>query len=271
MRVMDGRSAAARPRGLLGTPSARATRTYRWLLRACDLIRGSIFAIRIDVIGLDRLPKDPTGRPAGGWIAAGAPHRTWIDPFVVALALPLEPRLTYFGDGRAIFRSRWRRFVFGRIGGVIPIWPGGGRSAVEAHIAGASSALDARAVLCLFPESGPAVPVGTARPFGLGIGYFALRSGAPLVPLALAGTEDLYRGRRVRLEILEPVTWQALIGEPQGSTPPAPWSPAERGTARRIVVALHERMSSAVASGHEATVVPPDVRRRWRWLTTAWH
>ena len=49
------------------------------------------------------------------------------------------------------------------------------------------------------------------------------------------------------------------------------WSPEERATARRIVVALHERMSSAVASGHEATVVPPDVRRRWRWLTTAWH
>ena len=268
---MDARSAARRPRGLLGAPSARASRVYRVLLRACDLIRRSIFAIRIEIIGFDRLPVDSAGRPAGGWIAAGAPHRTWIDPFVVALALPLEPRLTYFGDGRAIFRSRWRRFVFRRIGGIIPIWPGGGRSAVEAHIAGASSALDAGAVLCLFPESGPAVPVGTARPFGLGVGYFALRSGAPIVPLALAGTEELYRGRRLRLEILEPVSWQVLVGEPPGSAPPEPWSPAERATARRIVVALRERMSSAVASGHEATVVSPDVRRRWRWLTTAWH
>jgi len=268
---MGDRSTSARPLGLLGAPTARATRLYRGLLRACDLVRGSIFAIRIEVIGLDRLPVEPDGRPAGGWIAAGAPHRTWVDPFVVALALPVEPRLTYFGDGRAIFRSRWRRFVFRRIGGVIPIWPGGGRSAVEAHIAGARGALDAGAVLCLFPESGPAAPVGTARPFGLGVGYFALRSGAPIVPLALAGTEDLYRGRRLRLEILEPVTWQALVGAPPGSPPPAPWAPEERATARRIVVALHERMSSAVARGHEATVVPPEVRRRWRWLTTAWH
>ena len=268
---MDARAAPRRPRGLLGPPSARASRTYRGLLRACDVLRRSIFAIRIEVIGSDRLPVDATGRPTGGWIAAGAPHRTWIDPFVVALALPLEPRLTYFGDGRAIFRSRWRRFVFRRIGGIIPIWPGGGRSAVEAHIAGASSALDAGAVLCLFPESGPAVPVGTARPFGLGVGYFALRSGAPIVPLALAGTEDLYRGRRLRLEILEPVSWQALAGEPPGSLPPAPWSQAERATARRIVVALRERMSEAVASGHEATIVAPGVHRRWRWLTTAWH
>ncbi|MDO8484107.1 MAG: hypothetical protein Q7S35_04105 [Candidatus Limnocylindrales bacterium] len=54
------------------------------------------------------------------------PHRTWVDPFVVADNLPIEPRLVFFGDGPAMFRSRWRRWVFRRIGGVIPIWPGGG-------------------------------------------------------------------------------------------------------------------------------------------------
>ena len=56
--------------------------------------------------GRQHLPRTADGAPAGGWIAAGLPHRTWVDPFVVTLDLPVEPRLTFFGDGRAIFRSR---------------------------------------------------------------------------------------------------------------------------------------------------------------------
>ena len=94
----------------------------------------------------------------------------------------------------------WRRWVFRRVGGVIPIWPGGGREAIETHLAAATAALDAGAVLCLFPERGPATPPGTARPLGLGVAYFALRTGAPIVPIVLGGTHDLYRGRRFRME-----------------------------------------------------------------------
>jgi hypothetical protein len=88
----------------------------------------------------------PLGAAAGrrlwfadwGWIAAGLPHRTWVDPFVVADNLPIKPRLVSFGDGPAIFRSLWRRLIFRRMGGVMPIWPGGGRAAVDAHLSAAS-------------------------------------------------------------------------------------------------------------------------------------
>ena len=67
---------------------------------------------------------------------------------MVADNLPVEPRLVFFGDGPAIFRSAWRRLVFRQIGGVIPIRPGGGRAAVSAHLAAASHALASGAVLC---------------------------------------------------------------------------------------------------------------------------
>jgi 1-acyl-sn-glycerol-3-phosphate acyltransferase len=217
------------------------------------------------------LPRTPDDRPAGGWIAAGLPHRTWVDPFVVAEVLSTEPRLVFFGDGPAIFRSGWRRFLVRRIGGVIPIWPGAGRAAVEGYIADAAAALDAGAVLCLFPETGPATPPGTARPLGSGLAYFALRTGAPIVPLVLGGTHELYLHRRFRLEVLEPVTWQVLAGVAPDTAPPEPWSSAERRVAHRVTLALHERTAASVAAAHRATTLRPGSRKHWRWLTTAWH
>jgi 1-acyl-sn-glycerol-3-phosphate acyltransferase len=261
----------ARPTGLIGAASPRATRTYRMLLRLVRLLGRGLFGFRTEVRGSEHLPRDSAGRPMGGWIAAGLPHRTWVDPFVVADNLPVEPRLVFFGDGRAIFRSRWRRWVFGRIGGVIPIWPGGGRAAIDSHLTAATAALDAGAVLCLFPESGPATPPGTARPLGLGVAYFALRTGAPIVPIVLGGTHELYRGRRFRMDVLPPVTGRSLAGLDTAAPLPEPWSPQERAAAHRIVAALHELTAGPVAAAHAATEPAVDTRKRWRWLTTAWH
>lgn len=256
--------------GLVGPPSPRASFAYRLLLKCVRLIGRGVFGFRTDVRGRELLPRDADGRPAGGWIAAGFPHRTWVDPFVVADNLSVEPRLVFFGDGPAIFRSRWRRWLVRLVGGVIPIWPGGGRPAVEAHLAGARAALDAGAILCLFPEAGQATPPGTARPFGSGLAYFALRTDALIVPLVLGGTQELYRGRRFRLEVLGPLTWQELAGAPAGEPPPEPWSSAERRIAHCMTRALHERTASAVMAADLATRPAPGRRRRWRWLTTAW-
>jgi 1-acyl-sn-glycerol-3-phosphate acyltransferase len=260
-----------RPAGTLGPRAARASRVYRLLLRAVRVLGRGVFGFRTEIVGADLLPRDAAGAPAGGWIAAGLPHRTWVDPFVVADNLPIEPRLVFFGDGRAIFRSRWRRLVFRTIGGVIPIWPGGGRAAVETHLAAASAALSDGAVLCLFPETGPATPPGTARPLGLGVAYFGLRTGAPIVPIVLGGTHELYRGRRFRLQVLPAVSARELAGLAADAQLPEPWTPAEREAAHRIVAALHTRTLDAIAEAHRATELPEGSRKRWRWLTGAWH
>jgi 1-acyl-sn-glycerol-3-phosphate acyltransferase len=238
---------------------------------ACVRLLGRrVFGFRTEVVGAELLPVDRDGRPVGGWIAAGLPHRTWVDPFVVADNLPLEPRLVFFGDGRAIFRSRWRRLVFRTIGGIIPIWPGGGRAAVDAHLVAARGAIEAGAVLTLFPETGPATPPGTARPLGLGVAYFALRTGAPVVPIVLGGTHELYRDRRFRLEVLPPMTARELAGLADDAPLPDPWSAAERELAHRIVATLRNLTAEPIAAAHAATETPPGTRKRWRWLTTAW-
>ena len=255
----------------MGRPSARASLSYRLLRLALRLLGRGVFGFRPELVGAERLPRTATGRPAGGWIAAGLPHRTWVDPFLVTDLLPIEPRLSFLADGRAIYRAWWRRLLVRLVGGVIPIWPDGSRQAVESHLAGAGAVLSAGGVLVVFPEVGPPVPLGSARRLGLGVAYFALRTGAPIVPMAIGGSDELYRGRRLRVEVLEPITARALAGLPVDAPLPAPWSREERRAAHDIVVALHARCAPAVAAAEAAVRPPPGIRKRWTWLTSAWH
>jgi 1-acyl-sn-glycerol-3-phosphate acyltransferase len=264
------RREASQPRGLVGQASPKAPRAYRLLLLGCRAIKRLLgFQFRLE--GADRLPTTPDGRPAGGWIAAGIPHRTWIDPFVLALLLPIEPRINWLGDGRAIYRSRLRRLVFSRIGGVIPIWPSGGRQAFEQHVEAARSVIDAGAVFGLFPEVGPAVPVDQARPLSPGIAYFALRTGAPIVPLILGGAHELFLGRTIVLAVQEPVTARQLASLDPDAPLPEPGTPEERELAATITHRLQALAARPVADALTRAEPPPGARKRWRWLTTVTH
>lgn len=265
-----------RETGLIGRPTPRASIAYRVGRLAFDILLRRIFGFRIVVQGAEHLPRTPAGRVAGGWIAAGLPHRTWVDPFVMGLALPLEPRLVFFGDGRAIFRTAWRRFWVHRIGGIIPIWvrryaPGVEREDVmAAYVEAVRAALGAGAILAIFPETGPPVPVDRARPLGRGIAYFALRTGAPIVPLVIGGTDVLFRGCQIIVRILPPVTGRALAGLDLTAPAPEPLSREERLAARRLTDALHALTSPHVAEVRALAAPARGARRRWLWLTHLW-
>jgi 1-acyl-sn-glycerol-3-phosphate acyltransferase len=270
-------------------PSPSAPTLYRFLIAACRGI-GRALGLRLRLEGAGHLPRDAAGHPAGGWIALGVPHRTWIDPFVLVTLLPVTPRLVFLGDGRAIYRSRLRRWLFARIGGVVPIWPARGPRAFAAHLEAARTAIDSGAVFALFPEVGPPVPLDRARPFGGGIGYFAIRTGAPIVPLVLGGTHELFLGRRIVLRALPPVTAEALARATAATAPPTsdgaaetaietvsgaawawpppPGSAAERLAARGVTEALERLVAADVTSCHRLVEPPPGARRPLRRLTT---
>jgi 1-acyl-sn-glycerol-3-phosphate acyltransferase len=259
------------PRGLVGAPSPRATTLYRVLITLCSLIARRLLGFRLELQGSEYLPRTADGRPAGGWIAAALPHRTWVEPFVLAMLLPVEPRIVFLGDGRAIFRSPLRRLLFRLVGGVVPIWPGGGGRAFVAHVTAAESVLRTGAVFALFPEVGPPVSVDQARPLGAGLGYFALRTGAPIVPLVLGGTHELYLGRRILLQVLPPTSAADLGGlSPQTSIPP-PGSSPERRLAHRIVDAFYERTAPVVSELHRSVEAPPGTPKRALWLSRLLH
>ena len=74
--------------------------TYRVLLAAVHVSVGRGFSGSAPRSVGRSTCRGRDGRPAGGWIAAGMPHRTWVDPFVVADDLPVEPRLSSSATAR---------------------------------------------------------------------------------------------------------------------------------------------------------------------------
>lgn len=254
--------------GLIGRATPRASRLYRVLLGA-SRVGARFLRFRLVLEGAEHVPKAMDGQPAGAWIAAGMPHRTWIDPFVLALLLPVEPRLHFIGDGPTIYRSRLRRFALTRIGGIIPIWSGSGPRGFEEHVAAARQVIEAGGVFTLFPEVGPPSALGEIRRLSPGVAYFALRTGAPIVPLVIGGNDELYLGRRLCLRVLHAVTARELGGLAPDEGLPEPGTPAERDLARRITEELATLVAGPVAEVHAASVPPPGTRKRWRWLTTA--
>ncbi|MGH2407951.1 MAG: lysophospholipid acyltransferase family protein [Candidatus Limnocylindrales bacterium] len=259
----------ARSVGPIGDVSARTPLPVRALRRLFGFVGRRVLGFRLELAGAENVPRDGDGRPRGGWIAAGLPHVTWIEPFVMTVLLPAEPRLVWFGDGRVIERSRWRRLLLPRLGGIVPIWPGGATSAFEAHVEAVQKIVAAGAIFAMFPEAGPPAEPGSARPIARGIGYFALRSGAPMVPIVFGGTHELFRGRRIRMEILPAASWQHLAGLDEQASPPAPGTAAERATAEAIAAGLHLATRETVARAHDATEPARGTRKRWRWLTHA--
>jgi 1-acyl-sn-glycerol-3-phosphate acyltransferase len=257
------------PPGLIGEASPRAGVAYRLLRRAW---RVAAFALRfrVAVEGLDRLPRDARGRRTGGYLLAGLPHRSWIDPFLPWGWLPVEPRLVFFGDARTMARSPLRRWVVRRVGGIVPIPSHGGPHAFALHVAAALDVLRSGAVFCLFPESGLATPAGTTRPIAPGIGYLAIRSGAPIVPVVIGGNDLLYLGRPIALRVQAPVTWRelaALDGAPVADEVPEPGSHEERVLAHRIAAGLRAHTAEAVLAAHRDTAPRPGARLRGTRLT----
>jgi 1-acyl-sn-glycerol-3-phosphate acyltransferase len=238
---------------------------WRVLRLAFGLVGRYGLGFRLELLGAEHLPRDEAGRPVGGWIAVGVPHVTWIEPFVMLVLLPSRLRLTWFGDGRVLERSAWRRMLLPRLGRVEPIWPGGGPDDFAQHVDAVERTVRRGDVFALFPERGHGTQPGRARPFAPGIGYFALRTGVPIVPIVFGGTHELYRGRRIRAQVLPPLLARDLAAE--ASLGGAVLD--ERDAARAVAALLGAMVADAVAAAHRATEPPPGAAKRWRWLTHA--
>jgi 1-acyl-sn-glycerol-3-phosphate acyltransferase len=255
------------PPGLLGSASPRPGVTYR-ALRVIWRWCAALFGAHLELEGAENLPRTASGRPAGGWIAAVVPHRTWIDPFVPWMLLPERPRFIFFGDARTMARSPLRRFLLRRLGGVIPIPAGRDPRMVEVHLEAARQALVAGGVFMLMPETGPASQPGELRRLGRGMAYVALRNRAPIVPLVLGGNDELYFGRRVLLRVLPALDPWTLAGLAEGEPAPAPGSSAGRRAAQALTAAFAERVAPAIVQVHQRSLPPPGTRKRGRFLTT---
>jgi 1-acyl-sn-glycerol-3-phosphate acyltransferase len=252
--------------GLHGRATPEPGLTYhalRWLWR----LLAAALGLRLELQGAEHLPRDAAGRPAGGWILAGMPHRTWIDPFVPWILLPARPRLTFFGDAQMMARSPQRRWIINRLGGVVPIPSSRDPKVVAIHLAAAAELLDAGAIFMLFPETGPPSELGHIRRLGGGLGYIALRNHAPIVPVIFGGNHELYWGRRMVMRVLPPIDPVELAGLEPGSPLPPEGSSAERAAVHRLTAALAEIVRPAVTEVHARSEPRTGARKRGLFLT----
>jgi 1-acyl-sn-glycerol-3-phosphate acyltransferase len=243
-------------------PEARASLLYRFLRLVARFVIFGVFRFHIDATGGELLPR------SGGYLLIGAAHRGWMDPFVVMHALPEQPRCWFLGSAPSTFTSRWRERLIHRVGGLLPVWRGG--VGVDSHVAAARAVTRNRAVFVQMPEGTVSGPAGRIGPFRHGAALIALRTGAPVVPLAFAGTEELYLGRRMASRILPPTSPRELLGDGWDGTLPPEGSRAELDLARRLTARFEAVLGPAVEALYPGTVDPPGHPRRLRnrltWL-----
>jgi len=243
----------------LGKPPAiRAGVAYRLVRAFARVLLTGVFGCRVDARGREHLP---TG---GGYILLAALHRGWMDPFLALDAVPTEPRVWTLGSGASGFDRPWKERLLRIVGGVLPVWRGG--IGIEVHVTAARAVLERGGVFSTFVEGTIGGPPDRPTPFRLGAFVIALRTGAPIVPLAVAGAEVLYRGKRFATRILPPVTMAELVGADWTGVP-EPGSREELEVARRAAEALEALLAPVIAEIHPLTVDPPGRRRRWPWLT----
>jgi 1-acyl-sn-glycerol-3-phosphate acyltransferase len=242
-------------------PEAKASLLYRLVRLFARFLLFGVFRLKIRTSGQERLPK-------GGYLLLGATHRGWIDPFIVMHALPLEPRPWFLGSGPSTFTSRWREAFIHRLGGLLPVWRGG--LGIEPHVASARAVLKSGAVFAQMPEGTVSGPAGRIGPFRNGASIIALRTGAPIVPLAMAGTEELYLGHRMASKVLPPTSARALLAGDWDGVPPAEGSREELELAHLLTERLEALFAPEVEALQPLTLDPPDhprrLRKRLTWL-----
>jgi 1-acyl-sn-glycerol-3-phosphate acyltransferase len=242
-------------------PEANASMLYRALRLVAWLVIFGALRFHIRTSGQEHLP-------SGGYLLVGAAHRGWMDPFVAMHAIPAEPRAWFLGSAPSTFTSRWRERLLHRLGGLLPVWRGG--LGIEQHVASARAVIASGAVFVQMPEGTVSGPPGRIGPFRAGWAVIALRTDVPIVPLAIAGTEELYLGRRLASRVLPVTSARALAGLPAGEPFPAEGSREELALAHRMSDALAEILGPVVEALYPWTVDPPDhprrLRRRLTWL-----
>ena len=185
-------------------------------------VRGVLVAFdrlywRMTIEGRERVPDGP--------VVLAPVHRSNIDtPLVAAVT---TRRLRYMGK-EAVWKYRWSNWFFTTLGGV-PVKRG---VADRAALRRCVELLEEGEVVVIFPEgtrqSGPLV-----QPLFEGAAYLACRTGAPIVPIGIGGSE---RAMPKGAKMLRPVKVHLVVGEPL-----LPPGPAGR-TSRRAVHELTERL-----------------------------
>ncbi len=209
-----------------GSENKISGKIRRMVLRT--LIHG-LFSVKVEFP--ERIPNCP--------VLFCANHLNHIDPFLLLSELPAQPYFHILGDGRTLYNNKWKRLLLRFAKGVIPlerIWKEevavieafkAGRedlaelaASIEEYVPKGNSIESMRKLdrivqatfargesILLFPEGKLGSVEGQVLPLKRGAAIYAIRSGVPIVPIALVGTKDLFFRKELTVRIGEPITF----------------------------------------------------------------
>jgi 1-acyl-sn-glycerol-3-phosphate acyltransferase len=153
-----------------------------WVVRA---ILQPIFHVyfRLSRIGREHIP-------AQGPVILASNHRSFLDPFVIAV---MARRPIYFVAKKELFINRPVAWLLASLGA----FPIDRHGADQDAMATARTLLERGEGVLIFPE-GTRIRPGALGVPKRGVGRLALETGAPVVPVAVHGTEAVRNGWRIR-------------------------------------------------------------------------
>ncbi|HEY7966047.1 MAG TPA: lysophospholipid acyltransferase family protein [Solirubrobacteraceae bacterium] len=157
-------------------------RAAYWIVRA---ILQPVFHVyfRMRRTGMEHIPRS-------GPVILAANHRSFLDPFVIGC---LTRRPVYYVAKKELFAHPVAGWLLNRLG-AFPIDRGAGdQQAMDT----ARRILERGDCVVIFPEGTRHRP-GPLGPPRRGVGRLALQTAAPVVPVAVLGTEAVRRGWRIR-------------------------------------------------------------------------
>ena len=160
----------------------------RWILKPALL---SYFRLRR--LGREHIPE--------GAVILAANHRSFLDPFVIGACLR---RPIYFVAKKELFDKRWQAWLLNCLG-AFPVRRG---ESDDETVETARRLLARGQAVVIFPE-GTRIRAGSLGSAKRGVGRLALETGAPVVPVALTGTDRARRGWLIR-----PVKVMVRCGRP---------------------------------------------------------
>ncbi|MFN3200844.1 MAG: AMP-binding protein [Bradymonadia bacterium] len=144
--------------------------------RAQEALYDTAFNVRIE--GEENIPYNRQ-------VIVIANHNSHLDMGLVKYALAdYAPKLSALAASDYFFDNKAKRTYFGQMTNLIPVERGG---SLEVSLSAAEEAIAEGRVVLVFPE-GTRSKSGQLQQFKHGIGYLALQSGLPVLPLYLRGT-----------------------------------------------------------------------------------